>query len=486
MLAHHVSREPVAADRGRAFGAAQRDAIAHTVGVYRRLLQESAGLGADDMRAAGATVGETLDRELVEELDGMAAGAGQDARDLLAVNARTELLAGAECSVVGRLEGAEVTLAQTWDWHPDLAPSRVLWTVHHGDGAWFTTATEAGVLAKLGLNHHGVACALNLLTCSADGGVGGVPIHVLLRLVLERGEDAEHAARLLCAARATASSAITLASPGSLLAVELSPGGATVLRPDADGWLIHTNHFLVPPAAGVDEAEEGTRLRRARLLELARAGTAPEEALTSHLPEEQPVCRHGDDTRAMGRPDPDAAHAADRPRRAIVRARHRPALRRAARAGGAAGGRRGLRSPSKESARPDAPDPRRRLATRRLAHNPTMGFTIVRRPASTARPPRTHRLFFHELLAPPVRGRQRHRQHRHHEREQHEAAVVLPPRAGERLERQPDHEHERDADRQRDRLAQHELAQRAHQAATGSRESAAIWPHEAASRVPAT
>jgi hypothetical protein len=44
-----------------------------------------------------------------------------------------------------------------------------------------------------------------------------------------------------------------------------------------------------------------------------------------------------------------------------------------------------LRSLSKESARPDAPDPRRRIATRRLAHNPTMGFTIVRRPASTAR-----------------------------------------------------------------------------------------------------
>ena len=298
MIAHHVSRERAAADRGRAFGAAQADAIAHTVEIYRRLLQESAGVGPSDMRAAGTAVAETLEREaphLVDELEGMAAGAGQDPRDLLAVNARTELLAGVECSVVGRLQRADVTLAQTWDWHPELAPSRVLWTVHHGDGAWFTTATEAGVLAKLGLNHHGVACALNLLTCSADGGIGGVPIHLLLRLVLEQARDATGAAELLCAARATASSAITLASPGSLLAVELSPGGAVVLRPDTDGWLIHTNHFLVPPAAGADEAEEGTRLRRARLLELARAGTAPEEALASHLPEEQPVCRHGGD-----------------------------------------------------------------------------------------------------------------------------------------------------------------------------------------------
>ena len=175
MLAHHVSRESGAAERGRAFGAAQRDAIAHTVAVYRRLLQESADHGPAAMLAAGAAVGETLGREapqLVDELEGMAAGAGQDVRDLLAVNARTELLASAECSVLGRLDGADVVLAQTWDWHPDLAPSRVLWTVHHGDGAWFTTATEAGVLAKLGLNHHGVACALNLLTCSAAAARG--------------------------------------------------------------------------------------------------------------------------------------------------------------------------------------------------------------------------------------------------------------------------------------------------------------------------
>ena len=300
MLPHHVSHEAAPADRGRAFGAAQRDPIAHTIATYRRLLQESAGLDATGMRAAGAAVAETLGREaplLVDELEGMAAGAGQDARDLFAVNARTELLAGSkavECSVIGRLDGADVTLAQTWDWHPDLADSRVLWTVHHGDGAWFTTATEAGVLAKLGLNHHGVACALNLLTCTADGGTGGMPIHVLLRLVLQHAQDAAGAAELLRAARVTASSAITLASAGELLAVELSPGGATVLRPDAGGWLVHTNHFLAPPATGADEAEQGTHLRRDRLLELARAGVPLEEALASHLPDEEPVCRHGD------------------------------------------------------------------------------------------------------------------------------------------------------------------------------------------------
>ena len=71
------------------------------------------------------------------------------------------------------------------------------------------------------------------------------------------------------------------------------------MPPEADELAARPrDHFLVPPADGVDEAEEGTRLRYARLQELAAAGTAPEEALASHLPEEQPVCRHRGDNMA--------------------------------------------------------------------------------------------------------------------------------------------------------------------------------------------
>jgi isopenicillin-N N-acyltransferase-like protein len=304
-VAHHVSRETSAGERGRAFGAALAPAIAVTVRTYRRLLAEVADLTPGDMRARGAALEGSLGErwpELVEELDGMAAGAGQDLRDLIAVNARTELLAGtgrAECSVIGSLRGSDVSVAQTWDWHPDLAPARVVWTVNFPDGAWFSTATEAGILAKLGLNSHGLACALNFLACSADGGTDGVPIHLLLRLLLERAKDASQAIELLCGERTSASSAVTVAYAAGLdaelLAVELSPGGATVVRPDAHGWLIHTNHFLSPPARGVDReplAGPGSHLRRDRLSALVRDGVAPLEALGSHLPAQEPVCRH--------------------------------------------------------------------------------------------------------------------------------------------------------------------------------------------------
>jgi isopenicillin-N N-acyltransferase-like protein len=275
-LARHVSGEATPRDRGHAFGRAQAAAIDNTIRVYRRMLE------GVDLCAAGEEVAPLLGPAHVDELEGMAAGAGQDVRDLLAVNARTELLAGAECSVVGRAGGE---LAQTWDWHPDLVPSRVVWRV---EGA-FTTVTEAGLLAKLGVNRHGVACALNLI--EQAGGLGGVPVHVLLRRVLEQAEDGPHALALLTGAHATASSAVTIATADDLFTAELSPDGPTVIRPDADGWLVHTNHACARPPR-TDQA--GSQERRARLAELVRAGVPPHEALADHHAVEQPICRHDD------------------------------------------------------------------------------------------------------------------------------------------------------------------------------------------------
>jgi isopenicillin-N N-acyltransferase-like protein len=274
-----------------------------TVATYRRLLREAAGLGHDQVLAAGDVVGFRLSAdhpELVAELEGIAAGSGQDVRELLAINARTELLAGTqargECSLLARSEPPGAWLAQTWDWHPDLGPAAVTWTVEQS-GRWFTTVTEAGVLAKLGHNGSGVACGLNFLTCSADGGLDGTPIHILLRLVLQHCTGGADARALLANAHTAASSCITVASRADLFAAELSPGGARLVEADPDGWLVHTNHFLAAPPAGVDimpGTHPGTLDRFVRVARAARAGISVPRALAQHGAVVEPVCRHGD------------------------------------------------------------------------------------------------------------------------------------------------------------------------------------------------
>jgi len=261
----HVSEEVTPRLRGEEFGRAHAEQVQHTVEVYRRMCDLSAGgrvRASDDEH---------------EELHGIATGAGVSVKELLAVNARTELTSGRhECSVVG----AGDVLAQNWDWHPDLQASTLLWIVRE-NGGWFATLTEAGMLAKIGMNDAGLGVCLNLLRCSEDGGLDGTPIHLLMRRTLACRSLPE-AIELLTTARVSASSAVTVATPGERATVELSPGGANVLRGET-----HTNHFLAPPPVGTDTIEsESSRPRLDAIRSLPMR-----EALRSH-----PVCQHVDDS----------------------------------------------------------------------------------------------------------------------------------------------------------------------------------------------
>jgi isopenicillin-N N-acyltransferase-like protein len=280
----HRSSERTPHDRGEAFGRAQAAPIAHTLALYRRMFAETTGA---DARAEGEKV--RLTPEADEEIRGIAAGSGQDERELRAVNARTEILAGqgpTECSVVG----AGGLLAQNWDWHPDAAASTVIWIVEHEHG-WFATLTEAGMLAKIGLNDAGLGVCLNLLSTTADGGLDGTPIHLLLRQTLQTCRSVDDAVTLLTAARTSASSAVTVAQPNDVASVELNPGGANVLRGQVGA---HTNHFLAAPRLGHDTTPEESPSTIARL-EVVR--TQPLlDALRSHETHPKGVCRHVDET----------------------------------------------------------------------------------------------------------------------------------------------------------------------------------------------
>lgn len=284
------------AARGHALGRAQREAVANTLAVYGRLLREVAGLGSSELETAGHAVGAELERgwpDLLDEIEGISAGAGASLHGLLAINARTELLSpvtGGECSLIA--EGTR--LAQNWDWHPALAASTLVWRVEQPAGRWFVTLTEAGMLAKIGLSSTGVACGLNFLRCSEDGRGDGTPVHVVLRLVLDRCDGVGDALRLLAGVRMRASACVTLAGDDVAVAVELSPGGWRLVWPGPDGRLAHTNHFVAGPAAGVDLESLEAPSTALRLWDLRRLppGAALEAALRSHAGGPESVCRH--------------------------------------------------------------------------------------------------------------------------------------------------------------------------------------------------
>lgn len=313
MIAYHHSTESSARDRGHAFGRAHADRVENTLSAYARLFSELHGVGEREVAALGEVVGRRVGEdfpELREEIEGLAVGAGVDERALFAANARTEILAGTarpECSAIGLLpemtsDGSTV-LAQNWDWHPDLAESRVVWRVEKPDGSWFVTLTEAGLVAKIGLNSRGLGVCLNILATTEDGGVGGLPIHVLLRVLLQHCENLSQALRLLLNADVTASSCFNLGfadgGAGALAAVEVSPVGADVVWPER-GRLLHTNHFLRPPPRADDRMrrEWPDTLVRYNELERCVRSRPPSsvrgvvDLLTSHFNGPIAVCCH--------------------------------------------------------------------------------------------------------------------------------------------------------------------------------------------------
>lgn len=286
-------------ERGRQHGTRARARVERSIANYASLFG-TCGIGWAEAQRLGATyrgvIGE-FDPDLLQEIEGLAAGAGRAVDEILALNARTEILPPSfpekptrewlasrlgrppdlgECTAIAVSPARSATggalLAQNWDWFGAQREALVLLRIREPDGSSCLTLTEAGMLAKIGLNGRGFGVCLSILRSQDDGAQPGVPVHVLLRALLRRAsvKDAmEFASRI----RAGASSNILCAdASGDAAALELAPSGVHVVR-DAGGTLCHTNHFLAPAALPAEVAPPASLSSQPRL-ECARRHAA--------------------------------------------------------------------------------------------------------------------------------------------------------------------------------------------------------------------
>ncbi|MGH3661713.1 MAG: C45 family autoproteolytic acyltransferase/hydrolase [Micromonosporaceae bacterium] len=287
-----TSREPAA--RGRAFGERWAGPVARAATAYRGHFR---AFGIDDATVAAvadASYQAVLEwgPSYAEELRGIADGAGLPVREISMLNARTEVLAAVapsgdgECSTLVRAD-ASLLSAQTWDWHADLVPDALVWRYDTGPGHWVKTFTEPGMLAKIGVNSRGLAAHFNILHHRSDHAGGGVPVHVIARRILDEAGSVDDAYRIAASAPVSASTVLTVAATASGTtgagSIEISPAGTALVSPGADGWLVHTNHFLDPElgAGGVNPDASTTIARYDHLRQVRsglRGGSLPEVA----------------------------------------------------------------------------------------------------------------------------------------------------------------------------------------------------------------
>jgi isopenicillin-N N-acyltransferase-like protein len=265
-----------ARQRGRAYGEQARERVRLSRDRYAEVFAHAAGWNWEQAVESAARYEKPirdLALDVMQEIEGIAEGSGLPVGDVLAINARTEIIFAAsareaaaqraararECTALAllssRTRSGRPLLAQNWDWLPHAFETVVVLEVEQpGDQPNFVTLVEAGLLAKASMNSAGLGVATNALVSSADRGEQGIPYHVMLRL-MAGCETMTDALKVVQAAPRSSSANYLIAHADDVAVnIEAAPGDFRTLswQIPQDGSLVHTNHFLsLPP--GVDE-----------------------------------------------------------------------------------------------------------------------------------------------------------------------------------------------------------------------------------------
>ena len=305
-----VVSEGDAFTRGRQLSRAAADRVEQTIASYMTLFARRAGLERGRVLAAAEQFMPAIEGyapHLLEEMRGIAAGSGRDLREIVAINARTELMYGLpgrpECTSVAVSPAASadghVRVAQNWDWFATLAGTTVLWVLRRDDGPDVLTFVEAGIVGKIGVNAAGLALCVNLLTSDSDNPGPAIPMHVVLRRVLDEARSVEQAIALIAAApRCTSCNHLLADRSGAIADVEATPAGQSVLRPRG-GVLTHANHcadadLFARDRGARDYPETVARGERARALAQTQSIDEPylRAIMADHATAPGSICLH--------------------------------------------------------------------------------------------------------------------------------------------------------------------------------------------------
>jgi isopenicillin-N N-acyltransferase-like protein len=316
-----IAVEGAPAARGRQYGRAAAALIRHGIASYRDVFERRAGLAWDAAVAHAHTFVPPIEAfapESLDEMRGIADGAGVPFDAILVLNCRSELMFAAaqrrgepppgECTSFAATPSAtadgHMVLGQNWDWVPFAREVCVLLEVQRTGRPSFVTIVEAGMLAKVGMNDAGLGLCTNTLVSARDANRPGVPYHLMLRALFD-AESVEDASRILGSVeRALSANYLVADKAGHAINFETIAGGKPEIhatRPQ-DGLLAHSNHFLAPAFAPIDayvanSPHSLTRLADIREgLERAEPLSVPrlQEILRGHRHAPNGVCGHPD------------------------------------------------------------------------------------------------------------------------------------------------------------------------------------------------
>jgi isopenicillin-N N-acyltransferase-like protein len=262
-----------ALERGRAHGEAARARIKTGIAHYGAQLARTKvdGEALRELVAGFLPRIDAYDADYVPEMRGIAEGAGCALEDIVLINARTEILKLAPLAARAKAEAAgeayeddpdgctgvvampsvtadgKLIHAQNWDWKVECAETAVVLKIRQEDGPDILTFTEAGQLARSGLNSAGIAITANYLECERDYAQIGVPLALIRRKVLQQRHLALALRAAACTPKSASNNIIVSQAGGVAINFECAPDEAFQVLP-SEGLIVHANHWISPVA----------------------------------------------------------------------------------------------------------------------------------------------------------------------------------------------------------------------------------------------
>jgi isopenicillin-N N-acyltransferase-like protein len=246
---------------------------------------------------------------LLEELGGLAEGAGLPLADALASQLRGELghveSSGCTSLAIGPRGTAsgDVLIGQTSDMAPDLVQFGYVLQLSPEDKPDVLMWTFGGMIGYHGINEHGVAHFAN----SLSGGPGWKFVlshYPLKRMILEQ-RTVDDVVQLMRDVPVCSNGNYVLCDgTGAVLDVELTSEGPELIRDNGAGFVAHANHYLCAAHAcerNFEQSLPDSFSRQKRIEELVRGrfgAITPDDVkgfFADHQGHPTSICRHPHD-----------------------------------------------------------------------------------------------------------------------------------------------------------------------------------------------
>lgn len=306
-------------DVGFQIGADRADQVQHMVDTYRRLFREAGDLLNVDDWAHAVRLARTYQPfieaalpQYVEEMQGLADGAGVRFDDILVLNSleaitSDRLVLGCTSLAVSSMATADgsVLAAHNEDWYPaDIDDVYLVRAEPEGEPP-FLAITYGGLLPNIGLNAAGIAQCCD--TVYPNDVRLGIPRILVSRAVLAAETVDQAITAALHPQRAAGYNHLLISADGQICNLEASATDFDRV-PAVRGTAAHTNHYLSERMRVIEQdlgrgAQSRARLARAQAgLASLQGGADPEGLvgiLTDHDGEPHSICCHAEEVPSL-------------------------------------------------------------------------------------------------------------------------------------------------------------------------------------------